>query len=110
VIVTDPEADPAQIARYVERRKEVLHRVRRMLQVSLGLSRELDEIDPDTSLFGTGLGMDSIDAVEVVIALESEMHVRIEDPLERKLALRSVNSLVDRILAAGARAGASHGP
>ncbi|HYV46084.1 MAG TPA: acyl carrier protein [Myxococcaceae bacterium] len=104
--MTDPEADPAQIARYVERRKEVLHRVRRMLQVSLGLSRELDEIDPDTSLFGTGLGIDSIDAVEVVIALESEMHVRIEDPLERKLALRSVNSLVDRILAAGA----PHGP
>lgn len=94
--------DARQIAAYVERRKEVLHRVRRMLQVSLGLDRELDEIDPDTSLFGTGLGMDSIDAVEVVIALEAELHVRIEDPLERKLALRSVNSLVDRILAAGA--------
>ena len=101
MIVTDREQDLAQIASHVERRKEVLHRVRRMLQVSLGLSRELDEIDPDTSLFGTGLGMDSIDAVEIVIALESELHVRIEDPLDRKLALRSVNSLVDRILAAG---------
>ncbi|HVE83362.1 MAG TPA: phosphopantetheine-binding protein [Myxococcales bacterium] len=92
--------DQVEIARYVERRKEVLHRVRRLLQTSLNLSRELDEIDPDTALFGTGLGIDSIDAVEIIIALESELRVRIEDPQERKLVLRSVNSLVDRILAA----------
>ena len=106
MIVTERAQDQAWIAGYVERRKEVLHRVRRMLQVSLGLNRELEEIDPDTALFGTGLGMDSIDAVEIVIALESELRVRIEDPLERKLALRSVNSLVDRILAAEVARGA----
>jgi len=95
----------AEIAGYVERRKQVLDRVRRMLQVSLGLVRELDEIDPDTSLFGTGLGIDSIDAVEILIALDNELQVRIEDPLDRKLSLRSVNALVDRVLAEGAPRG-----
>ncbi len=96
----------AEISSYVERRKEVLGRVRRLLQVSLNLDRALDEIDPDTSLFGTGLGMDSIDAVEVVIALETELGIRIEDPVERTLALRTVNSLVDKVMSAGGGHGA----
>ena len=88
-----------QLLAYVERRKQVLAAVRKMLVTGLRLRREPEEIDPDTSLFGTGLGIDSIDAVEVVIAMETEFGVKLVDPLERKLVLRSVNSLVDRILA-----------
>lgn len=90
----------SEVVAYVERRKAVLAAVRRMLLVSLGLRREAEEIDPDTSLFGTGLGIDSVDAVEIVIALETEFGVKLADAMQRKLALRSVNSLVDCILAA----------
>jgi acyl carrier protein len=89
----------AAIAQLIARREQVLAKVRRMLIVSLRLRRQPDEIDPDTSLFGTGLGMDSLDAVEVVVALEIEFGIKLEDALQRKLALRSVNALVDLVLA-----------
>jgi acyl carrier protein len=87
------------VAAYLERREQMLARIRRLLIVSLGLRREPDEIDPDTSLFGTGLGIDSVDAVEIVVALEIEFGVKLQDPVLRRLALRSVNSLVDLVLA-----------
>jgi acyl carrier protein len=96
-----------ELMAYVERRKAVLAAVRRMLLVSLGLRRAPEELDPDTSLFGTGLGIDSVDAVELIIALETEFNVKLHDPVERKLALRSVNSLVDCILAEEARRAAA---
>jgi acyl carrier protein len=88
----------AELEQYIVRRKGILDRIRRMLVVSLNLRRAPDEIDPDTALFGTGLGMDSLDAVEIVVALEIEFGVKLTDPLERKRSLRSVNALVDLVL------------
>ncbi len=90
--------DP-ELSAYVARREAALARVRRMLVASLNLKRQAAEIDPDTSLFGTGLGIDSLDAVEIVVALEIEFGVKLLDPMERRRALRSVNALVDLVLA-----------
>ncbi|HUJ27312.1 MAG TPA: phosphopantetheine-binding protein [Myxococcales bacterium] len=87
------------LASAIARREQVLARIRRMLIVSLGLQREPDEIDPDTSLFGTGLGIDSVDAVEIVVALEIDFGVKLTDPVQRRIALRSVNTLVDLVVA-----------
>ena len=86
---------------YLQRRERALDRVRRLLIVSLELPREIDEIDPDTSLFGTGLGLDSVDAVEIVIGLETTFGIKLTDPDERRSALRSVNALVDVVMAKG---------
>ena len=88
------------LMKYIARREETLARVRRMLITSLDLRRAPDEIDPDTSLFATGLGLDSVDAVEIVVALELEFGVKLQDPIKRRLVLRSVNALVDAVLAA----------
>ena len=89
-----------ELEAYCGRREQALHSVRRLLIASLDLRREPDEIDPDTALFGTGLGLDSVDAVEVIIALETELGVKLTDDGARKRALRSVNALVDTVLAA----------
>ena len=89
----------SELAAYIARRTEALARIRRMLVVSLNLRRKPDEIDPDTSLFGTGLSIDSIDAVEILVALEIEFGVKLPDPIDRRRALRSVNALVDLVLA-----------
>ena len=85
---------------YCRRREEALDGVRRLLIASLDLSCAPDEIDPDTALFGTGLGLDSVDAVEIVIALEIDFGVKLDEDRGRRRALRSVNSLVDAVLAA----------
>ena len=86
---------------YIAKRTEVLAKIRRMLVVSLNLRRKADDIDPDTALFGTGLAIDSIDAVEILVALEIEFGVKLPDPIDRRRWLRSVNALVDLVLERG---------
>ena len=89
----------SELAHYIARRTDVLAKIRRMLVISLSLRRKPEEIDPDTSLFGTGLGIDSIDAVEILVAMEIEFGVKLQDPIDRRRQLRSVNALVDLVLA-----------
>ena len=52
-----------------------------------------EEIGDDAPLFGEGLGLDSIDALELVLAIEQTFGVRIEDEEVGRRALASVNSL-----------------
>jgi acyl carrier protein len=85
---------------YVRQREEVLEKVRRTLIACLDLRRASDEIDPDTVLFGTGLGLDSVDAVELIISLEMEFGIKLGTDEARRTALRSVNAVVDAVLAA----------
>lgn len=43
----------------------------------------VEDIDTDAALFDTGLGLDSIDALEIAIALENHYGVTIEDDPEK---------------------------
>lgn len=88
---------------HVERRRVTLGRVRRVLIDSLHVPREPDEIDADAPLFGTGLGLDSVDAVELVVSLEAEFGLTLPDDSGRT-ALRTLNTVVDLVLS---RAGAA---
>jgi acyl carrier protein len=72
-----------------------------MLADSLDLEQPVEEIDPDTPLFGAGLGLDSIDAVELVVQLDSVFGVRLPDDVFGRAEMRTVNGLVDLVLAAG---------
>jgi acyl carrier protein len=84
----------------IQRRLGVLNEVRTMLIERLRIQREPDEIDPDTPLFGTGLGLDSIDAVELLVCMAADFGVQLPDDSSGRAEMRSVNSLVDLILAA----------
>ena len=81
----------------IEQRETVFKRVAALLVSALKIDRTCEEIDPDTPLFGTGLGLDSVDAVEVIVALESEFGIAL-DEAEGRIALRTVNSLVDLVV------------
>ena len=56
------------------------------------------EIDPDAPLFGEGLGVDSIDALEIMVLLEKNYGIKIEDPKEGKKIFFSVRTLAQFIL------------
>jgi acyl carrier protein len=57
-----------------------------------------NDIDPAAPLFVEGLGLDSIDALELILLLEKQYGIRIEDPKERREVLQSVNAMADCIL------------
>jgi len=60
-----------------------------MLQVSAG------EIGDDQPLFGPdSLGLDSVDALQLVVALDKNFGLKIPDPGAAKEVLQSVNSIV----------------
>lgn len=87
-----------QTAAYIREREEVLARVTRVLIDGLGVKIEPDELDPDTPLFGSGLGLDSIDAVELAVLMEETFGVKWDDGPMSRAGMRTVNSLVDRVL------------
>ncbi len=56
-----------------------------------------DKIGDDDPLFGEGLGLDSIDALELVVMLEKNYGIVIKDIEEGRPAFRSVRALADFI-------------
>lgn len=56
-----------------------------------------EQIEDDAPLFGTGLGLDSIDALELVVLLEKEYGIVIKDIEEGRPAFRSVKTLAEFI-------------
>ena len=60
------------------------------------------DIKDDASLFGDGLGLDSIDALELIVLLEKFHHVKITNPEDGKKIFSSINSIADYILKAKA--------
>jgi len=56
------------------------------------------DIDAAAPLFGGGLGLDSIDALELVVGLEKTYGIRIPDEDVGKEAFASVNALADYVL------------
>ncbi|MCL1821303.1 MAG: phosphopantetheine-binding protein [Prolixibacteraceae bacterium] len=56
-----------------------------------------EDIDTQAPLFGEGLGLDSIDALEIALVLEKYYGIRLENPAEAKPAFFSVATLADYI-------------
>jgi len=56
-----------------------------------------DEIKDDEPLFGEGLGLDSIDSIELIVLLNREYGITIEDPKQGRKIFTDVNTLVDYI-------------
>ncbi|MBM3405700.1 MAG: acyl carrier protein, partial [Bacteroidetes bacterium] len=54
-----------------------------------------EDIDADAPLFGEGLGLDSIDALELIVLLEKNYGIKIEDPKEGKKIFFSVRTMAE---------------
>ena len=81
---------------------ELKARVKELLVRQLKLQVEPGEIGNDAPLFGDeGLGLDSIDVLEVVASVEKEFGVAIESQEEGERVLRNVSALADFIVECG---------
>lgn len=58
-----------------------------------------EDIDANAPLFGEGLGLDSIDALELIVLLEKEYDVKIKDPKDAKAIFASVKTMAEYIAA-----------
>ena len=82
--------------RTIEERAELLGRVKRGLITRLSLPFAEADLHDDISLLGSGLGLDSLDALEVILGLEQEFGVKVAE--DNVSVLRSINSVVDYLL------------
>jgi acyl carrier protein len=81
---------------FLEDKKELAQRLKNMIIENLQLEDVTpDDIKEDAPLFGNGLGLDSIDALELVVALEKEFGIVIPDEEMGKEAFASLGALVD---------------
>ena len=55
------------------------------------------DIDAEAPLFGEGLGLDSIDALELIVLLEREYGIKLSNPAEGKEIFKSVASIADYV-------------
>jgi acyl carrier protein len=72
-------------------------RIKEVIVRSLRLQMSPAEIADDITLFGEGLGLDSIDALELVLEIERTFGVAVGDEETAKRVLRSVNSIAEFI-------------
>ena len=56
-----------------------------------------EDIDNDAPLFGEGLGLDSIDALELIVMMEKNYGIKIKDPSAGKDIFKSINSIAEYV-------------
>ena len=56
-----------------------------------------DEIETDAPLFGEGLGLDSIDALELIVLLEKKYGIKLANPAEGKAIFKDVATIADYV-------------
>lgn len=58
---------------------------------------KLEEINDNDALFGDGLGLDSIDALELIVMLDKDYGIKLVDPKEGKTIFQSIETMATYI-------------
>jgi acyl carrier protein len=79
---------------------ELKGQIKRMLVEDLMLQIPAEEIGDAQPLFGPGgIGLDSVDALQLVVALEKHFGLKIADPEAARGVMQSVNSIASAVQA-----------
>ena len=86
----DMAGEPGALAQQTELENEVAA----LIAEAVNLDKPPQELDPDCPLFGEGLGLDSIDVLEIALAVSKKygFQLRSDDPANRRI-FASVRSL-----------------
>lgn len=78
---------------------ELIEKLKAQLIDALNLEEITPEdIDPEAPLFGEdGLGLDSIDALEIILLLDKDYGIKLKNPAEGKQVFYSVKTMADCI-------------
>lgn len=73
---------------------QLKNRLKEMLVDNLMLDFSAEEIRDDQPLFGPeGLGLDSVDALQLVVGLDKHFGLKVSDPEAAKVILESINTI-----------------
>lgn len=77
---------------------ELIYKLKQQIIEALNLEdMKQEDIDDNASLFGEGLGLDSIDALELIVMMEKNYGIKLQDPAQGKEIFKSVAVMADFI-------------
>lgn len=78
--------------------EELIYNLKRQIIDALNLEGMTPEqIGNDEPLFGEGLGLDSIDALELIVILDKNYGIKLASPAEGKAIFKSINCIADYV-------------
>ena len=78
--------------------EELIYNLKQQIIEALNLEDMTPEdIDENASLFGEGLGLDSIDALELIVLMEKNYGIKLTSPAEGKAVFQSVAVMADYV-------------
>lgn len=78
---------------------QYIKQIKQLLVDNLMLQISAEEIDENQILFGSeGLGLDSVDALQVVVALEKQFGLKISNPEVARQVLKNVSTIAEAVV------------
>ena len=75
----------------------ILERKKQIIEVLNLEEMQPEDIDAEAPLFGEGLGLDSSDALELIVMMEKQYGIKLKDPKEGKEIFKSVATMAEYI-------------
>jgi acyl carrier protein len=81
--------------------QELRSQIKHLIVTELNLkARDPESIEDDSPLFGAGLGLDSLDALQLAMSIEEKLGVRIPEGEEARAVFKSVRSIAEYVVKA----------